>query len=166
MIAELIVWLRHQLDREETAAITIPGGGECPGRWTAHRIPDGDWAEIRHHVAYYSDHLGGDALGERVETGETETVGLTMWGRNEDEHVTRYSPAHIMVEIAAKRAIVDWCAEVIGDRNLTGYGRPGALGNDPAALAITLAAETLRHLAQPYTNQPGYQPQWTPGTKP
>lgn len=53
----------------------------------------------------------------------------------------------VVADVKAKRQIVDWCMEVIGDRDTSRFGEFGALRDDPQALAVTLAWETLRLLA-------------------
>lgn len=71
-------------------------------------------------------------------------------------------PDVVMIDVAAKRRIIDWCVEVVGDRDLSRYGEFGALKDDPEALAVTLAVETLRLLAQPYAGHPEYRAEWRP----
>jgi hypothetical protein len=63
-------------------------------------------------------------------------------------------------DLDGKRLIVGWCAEAIGDRDLSAYGEPGALEGDPDALAVALAVETLRALALPFQTYPGYRAEW------
>lgn len=67
----------------------------------------------------------------------------------------------VLREVEATRRIVDWCVEVIGDRDLSQYGEFGALRNDKQALAVTLAVETLRLLTVPFADRPGYQEEWS-----
>jgi uncharacterized protein DUF6221 len=43
------------------------------------------------------------------------------------------------------------------------YGEVGALKNDPDALAVTLAVETLRNFASPDADHPDYREEWRPG---
>lgn len=66
----------------------------------------------------------------------------------------------LLLDIQSKREIIQWCAEVIGDRDLSTYGQFGALKNDPDALAVTLAVETLRRLAVPFGWHTDYRPEW------
>jgi hypothetical protein len=153
-VAELVEWLRAELDREVAAASLIPGGGYQPARWTAHRVPSGEWSEIRQHDLPYG--VNEDELPE------VSTAGLMVWGRNEDEHVTRWDPARVVAEVGAKQRIVNWCAEVIGSRDLSRYGEWGCLQGDPDSLAVTLAVETIRIMCVPYADRAGYRLDWTP----
>jgi uncharacterized protein DUF6221 len=59
-----------------------------------------------------------------------------------------------------KRGVVEWCVEVIGDRDLSTYDQFGCLQDDPQALAVTLAVETLRLHALSYADHPDYDPAW------
>jgi hypothetical protein len=77
-------------------------------------------------------------------------------------HIVRHDPARVLREIDAKRQQVAWCTGVIGDRDLSRYGEPGLLKDDPEPLAVTLAVETLRLLALPYADRPGYREEWQP----
>lgn len=84
---------------------------------------------------------------------------------DEDELTTRvaYSnPSQRLREIGSKRRQVEWCVEVIGDRDLSRYDEVGSLKDDKDALAVTLAVETLRLIAWPYDDRPGYLAKWAP----
>lgn len=71
-----------------------------------------------------------------------------------------WSPARLIADCLSKRRIVQWCSEVIGDRNLSSYGEFGALRDEPDALAVTLAVETLRLMVAVYADRPGYRREW------
>jgi hypothetical protein len=71
-----------------------------------------------------------------------------------------WDPARVLVECEAKGEVIDWCAEVIGHRDLSGYEKFGSLRGDRQALAVTLAVEVLRLLVVPYVNHPDYQAAW------
>lgn len=72
-------------------------------------------------------------------------------------HVTRWHPARVLAECAAKRAIVDaaWEDSVMLDveYHLRGRERLEADGDYP---------DTLRHLASIYADHPDYDPAWAP----
>lgn len=146
---DLVTWLRAQLDREEGDASLIPGGGYQPARWTAHRVPNGDWAEIRQHELPY-----GKADYEHA---DVSTAGLMLWGRNEDEHVARFDPARVTAELAAKRAIVYLHGR---GHDCSGYDHNGEV--DAYQYVPDGDCSTLRHLAAVYADRPGYQPEWAP----
>jgi hypothetical protein len=73
-------------------------------------------------------------------------------------HIARHDPARVLADVAAKRAIIEWHAvrrtardardpeeQATVDICWCGYDRPCA---------------TLRHLAAPYADHPGYDPTW------
>lgn len=66
-------------------------------------------------------------------------------------HIVRHDPARVLAECAAKRAIVELHGQ---------YGDP--LSADYGDGAPDLAADTLRLLALPYAEHPGYRPEWSP----
>jgi hypothetical protein len=76
------------------------------------------------------------------------------------EYIAYWDPARVLADIAAKRRIIGWCREVVGERRMINYGTFGCLKDDPEALAVTLAMETLRNLAAPYAEHPDFQPEW------
>ena len=79
------------------------------------------------------------------------------WG---DYWIPYGGPCRAQRTIAAHRAIVAWCVEVIGDRDMSRYGEPGLLRDDKDALAVTMAMETLRSLASIYELRDGFDPSW------
>lgn len=151
-MTDLVTWLRAQLDREEGDANLIPGGGYQPARWTAHRVPDGDWAEIRQHDL---------PVGAAVDEGEEiSTAGLMTWGRNEDLHVARWNPARVVAEVAAKRAILDEHATVTEGREE--YCRTCDADRGYAPTGFPMPCPTVRLLALPYASNPGFDEAWRP----
>lgn len=78
-------------------------------------------------------------------------------------HIATFAdPARVLREIDSKRRQVEWCVEVIGPRDLSRYEEIGSLKDDPDALAVTLAVETLRLLAAVYADREGYKDSWRP----
>lgn len=149
MMDDLVAWLRAQLDREERDANLIPGGGYRPARWTAHRVLDGEWAEIRQHELPHG--------ADDDEQPEVSTAGLMVWGRNEDEHVARWDPARIVAEVEAKRQIL---VEI--DRRLRHQTLKATIycpGNPDCACHSCLIVKAL---ALPYAGEPGYREEWRP----
>lgn len=74
----------------------------------------------------------------------------------------RWSPARLLADAASKRLILDWCEEVIGDRDLRRYEEFGSLKTEPEALAVMMAVETLKSLTLPYAGKSGYHAEWRP----
>lgn len=159
-------FLLTQLDREERDANLIPGGGYRPARWTAHRVIDGEWAEIRQH-----DLPHGAADGEWE---EVSTAALVVWGRNEDEHVARWDPARIVAEVAAKRQIlaehdtmwrdIGWLdderCEVYEELAVCARCVPKHSHFRTRADVPVGPCRTVRILASPYRSEPGFDPAW------
>lgn len=95
--------------------------------------------------------------GDMVATGSQDFLEVER-GR----FIAEWDPARVLREIDAKREQIGWCTEVIGDRDLSRYEETGSLKDDPDALAVMLAVETLRLLALPYADRPGYRAEWAP----
>lgn len=77
-------------------------------------------------------------------------------------YIAHWDPDRVLAECEAKRRTVEWCVEVIGDRDLTSYGRFGCLRDERWALAVTLAMETMQLLSAPHADHPDYRPEWRP----
>lgn len=95
---------------------------------------------------------------------DVEANRIVVYGnvKSQSEFIAAHDPARVLRDIEAKRKQLGWCVEVVGDRDLSRYGEPGLLKDDPDALAVTLAVEMLRLLALPYSDRPGYRPEWRP----
>lgn len=70
-------------------------------------------------------------------------------------HVVRWNPARVLREVEAKRRIVRECENQAAWESTTGR-------KYPATTAWALAVTTLRVLALPYVDRPGYQEGWKP----
>lgn len=102
-----------------------------------------------------------EANRRRIERLRQSTAEDEGWdNETRAEIAAEHDP--VMIDLDSKLKIIEWCAEVIGPRDLSNYGRFGALQPDPDALAVTLAVETLRLLALPYAPQSGYRDEWRP----
>lgn len=141
---DLVRWLGVQLDEDERIARAAADGdsGEwfMGDKWNVFRVED-------------------------QTPDEEETNALVCWGnvKDQSEHIAAHDPARVLRETAAKREQVAWCTGVIGDRDLSRYGEPGLLKDDPEPLAVTLAVEILKLLAAPYSDRPGYREEWSRG---
>jgi len=133
-VDDLVTWLRARLDEREFKA-----KGALPGPWGVE--------EYTYETV--------------VATGGGQVVA-TVEGLRDGWHIADNDPKFVLADIAAKRRKIDWCLEVIGDRDLSRYGEFGALKDDPDALAVTLAVETLKLLALPFSDRPGYLDTWRP----
>lgn len=89
------------------------------------------------------------------ELGDAE---LLHGGNSPDElaHMQRHDPARVLVEVRAKRRIVDELAEA----KARCIERPESYMRAEVGNALLLVA---RHLALPYADHPDYNPEWRPG---
>lgn len=73
-----------------------------------------------------------------------------------ENHINRWTPERVIVEVEAKRRIIRWH---FGQRDdTTPYGEPVTICH----CGYDLPCSTLRLLALPYANHPDYQQEWTP----
>jgi hypothetical protein len=151
---DLVRWLGAQLDEDERIAKAA-----TPGPWRQHDT----------HLGQYG-HTATVLSGERNETDlrawlpsmsqESWDEARNVWA--DAVHIAEWDPARVLGEIDAKRKQIAWCVAAIGERNLSRYGDFGLLKDHPDALAVTLAVETLRLIALPYADRPGYLAKWAP----
>lgn len=135
---DLAQWLAAQLDAD-TARATAAGEEGGP-----------EWR------------YDGDAVVTHRERDLVAIGSQDYMEAERGEFIAEHDPARVLREIEAKRQQVEWCVEVIGDRDLSRYDEVGSLKDDKDALAVTLAVETLRLIAWPYDARPGYRAEWTP----
>lgn len=155
MTQDLVEWLLEQLADDEAAARRCPGAdfaiAEHPSRPGLF--------EIEAYAPGQGDSFDDVVVAEGGWRGIPEPYA---------QHIERWDPARVQAECDAKRQIVEWCMEVIGDRDLSTSGQAGALADVPDAMAVTLAVETLRLQAEPYAKagRPGYREEWRPSDTP
>lgn len=137
-VDDLIAFLRARLDEREARALAA-----SPGPWRPNAEHD--------EVLAVDDILVADGFAL-----SSNQLRATV------DHIAGNDPEYVLEDIAAKRQIIGWCIEVIGQRDLSRYGEFGALKDDPDALAVTLAVETLRLLALPYAGHEDYRAEWRP----
>lgn len=166
---DLVAWLRARLDEDElwAKAASAPYHGDGPTvpggvHWTWAVGPNWEHVAVDPTASYvgepddtgdvclvtveefpmsYGGPLPGNVLdcdGDEVRTGDAG-------------HIVRHDPARVLREVEAKRWIV-------------GEHRPD--GADPCdahdASMRSSPCETLRWLALPYSDRPGYQEEWKP----
>lgn len=90
------------------------------------------------------------AESEVDEVDGTVTHDLIAWGnaKPQSEHIARHDPARTLADIEAKRRII---AEILAECEGAMY--------DPHR---GIYGKTLRLLAQPHADHPGYDPGWKP----
>lgn len=159
MTDPLVEWLRGVLDEDERRA---KAASEASPDWSYDGTsPKGP----RVVVGPDTDDIWTRNINSSVwdcDDPEDGCEELAAHWEAEAEHMVDHDPAAVLADIAAKRAILDWCTEVIGDRDLTTVDQFGSLRQDPQALAVTLAAETVRLLAWADADRPGYRDEWRP----
>nr|MDT0658045.1 DUF6221 family protein [Micromonospora sp. DSM 115978] len=123
MSDDLTAWLREQLDEDERVA----------------RAAGAKW---------YTDSDGN--IREDAPDGTSPYVACGSYGGGLEDayqaHIARHDPARVLAEVAAKRAILDDCAEYVNDGTV--------------AATDGLAGRTLIALAQPYADRPGWREEW------
>jgi hypothetical protein len=85
-------------------------------------------------------HNGDDGMWSRLTRVDRDAVA---------DHMARFDPARVLAEVEAKREIVDQ------------HG-PTEDGTCRLCLYLPLPCITLRLLALPYTDRPGYRDEWRP----
>ena len=126
---DLVTWLRAQLDEDERVA-----------QEAAQSAGEPEW---RDGVL-----LSGNVKGIDVDEG---TVVMGPWSGElfeVGEHIARHDPGRVLVEVAAKRRILDDCASYVDDEG--------------DAVTDGLSVRVIALLALPFVDRPGYRPEWAP----
>ncbi|MEV4335744.1 DUF6221 family protein [Streptomyces sp. NPDC049590] len=146
-MGELVRWLGEQLDRDEAVARGAGGSWhELSGNWVAATVDERS-SEAGHRVAM-------------------------VLSADERAHIVVHDPARVLREIGAMRRLLTLHAitgdELVGDR-FTLDGRELPTEYDivcavcgPAHGVTAPACATLRLLALPYADQPGFKEEWRP----
>lgn len=141
-MTEISDFVAAQLDREYRDAQLISSGGYQPQRWEVSEcVPDWPFQDDLMEI-YAVDRVIGADPGDGV---ERYRMALVTYGRNQDEHIARYDPERICLEIEAKRALLAEADEMkrSGDHALSFY-----------------AGRLVRMVAAPYAKQAGFKPEW------
>lgn len=157
MSEELINWLRAQLDEDERKALAATSGPwwdspvmAAPGHHTIRGGP-ADWRG-------FDGSLGGDTRPIARIAPAPDYEGSFVTDHDADaEHIARHDPSRVLREVEAKRKILD------------GHS-PHKRGACPVCWRVTPKSSrredypcpTLRLLAAPYSDRPGYQEAWRP----
>jgi hypothetical protein len=160
MTDDLTGWLRSQLDEDERDARLADTGQ----RWEAItdraasgpevRVgsedidnPGPEWSrEVNYQMWHCDDEMDGCPEAARG------------W-RAEARHIVRHDPARVLREVEAKRRILDLHAR---DHECSIYSdyRPGEI--DSCGYVLDGDCSTVRLLALPYSDRPGYRDEWRP----
>ncbi|EPD94626.1 hypothetical protein HMPREF1486_03179 [Streptomyces sp. HPH0547] len=136
MTEDLVAWLRTQLDDDESAALGAKG--DTSGRWTQDDGPPED-------IVLF-DKSGKLTLGQA-------------------RHIGRHDPARVLREIDAKRRITEVHHVVGGWQDEDGHDLGDGCeecGHSEEYSDRGGWCETLRLLALPYADRPGYREEWRP----
>ncbi|MEV4197029.1 DUF6221 family protein [Micromonospora globbae] len=152
MTDDLVTWLRQQLDDDERVAHSATAGPwwHNPGKaWLdAEAFEQYDRSKGEEFVGY----------GESPFSGCVAATGPASHAQSmaDAEHIARHDPARVLAEVAAKRRILDEHFEAsLGD---TGVGA----GDCTTCTNYAWPCPTVRLLALPYADRPGYRPEWRP----
>ncbi|HEY8664630.1 MAG TPA: DUF6221 family protein [Propionibacteriaceae bacterium] len=106
-----------------------------------------------------------EAVARGVLTQRWDAISFHDEARDDVPHIVRWSPARVLAECAAKRALVELHSD--GGQS-DGYTGAGYGGVDHACLecgsfgeyGVAWPCSTLRALAQPYRDRPGWRDEW------
>lgn len=150
---DLITWLRSQLDDDEQIANAAARDAGEPV-WSA----------------------GDEFLSESVTTAETRSyiasgpyAGLNWEIR---QHIAEYDPARVLREVEAKRRLVELhqpanpdavpCEGYAGWPDKPWFYCATCGSGEPNEYPITWPCETIKLVALPYADRPGYLDTWRP----
>jgi hypothetical protein len=132
----LVEWLRAQLDEDERLAReALHADAVQPGTWTTEHH------NSEHHNEPNRCHIAEDR------SGHYWTVASEVFIPNA-EHIANFDPARVLAEVESKRLILELC-----EQSIIGFVDSGER---------ELGVDTLRLLALPYQDRPGYLEQWRP----
>jgi hypothetical protein len=167
---DLVQWMRAQLDEDERVARAASEYAEADWRLDE----DGEtvlWWPPEPHIAEKEREKGLPVVsdhwrGQTIESGGTRLA----------PHIARHDPARVLREIDATRQLLDlhglvhrdllWIDENSDERTAeipvcghcvprhSSYPHPSAVPQGPCT--------TLRMLALPYADRPGYRDEWRP----
>jgi hypothetical protein len=153
-VSELVEWLRAQLDEDERVARGATGGAWEVG-------PTFGGHDSRVYVRAEGDLI--DSIGTCVITGQIPNV--PQW-RGNAQHIARWDPDRVLAEVEAKRRLVD----LHPTRNSLRW--PGVedieveicetCSRDGLSDEVEAPCPTIRALALPYADRPGYREEWRP----
>jgi Family of unknown function (DUF6221) len=136
-VSDLVTWLREQLDDDAQVA-----NSATSGPW------DNDDRLMR-------DAVCAPAVDEWVADCRYEQMG--PFAVHNATHIARHDPARVLAEVEAKRAILD-------EHNLSYEGSRECYScSDKRGDDIEpYPCPTVRLLALPYADRPGYRDEWRP----
>lgn len=151
MSAELVDWLRAQLDEDERSATAA-----TPGVW--------QWTIDGSLISIERDALKLRDVERDVVWGDGSGLREVVATRPDADHIVAWQPARVLAEVAAKRAILDLHADGYHSciRDVEWITKP-VEGGKPYMFREVLSGvpcQTLQLLAQPYRGQAGWRDEW------
>lgn len=152
---DLVQWLRAQLDEDEAVARKAASLCGCHPPAPSWSFRDGDEPTDGRILVVDDPHP--DMKRKISRKWSTTYDGLFM-----AQHVVRHDPARVLREIDAKRQLLDEHQDVndgsCGTCVDAKWGYPTHGGSSPQRCPC----RTLRLLALPYADRPGYREEWRP----
>jgi hypothetical protein len=142
----LVEWLREQLDEDERIARAASWTDDA-NAWHAEPSPFGarDGGQ-----RWYVEDAMDDGVVSHVDPAASDNEGVAR-------HIAEWDPARVLREIDAKRRLVDWHRKTTQAEFSSGaYRTVGCRCYDG------WPCTTLRLLALPYADRPGYREEWRP----
>lgn len=118
-----------------------------------------DEDERRARQALSDSASGTTGSGVRIVDGELAIMPSAM-SNSLTLHFVMNSPPRVLREVAAKRKLLEWCAEVAQHVDWATIDERGSLLHDPNPRATHTAVLALRMMAAPYEDSYGYDPAW------
>jgi hypothetical protein len=94
-----------------------------------------------------------------VQVAGGDLDGLVVAPRNAAIHIACHDPARVLAEVAAKRAIIADCTEML---KMCQVDRGGNLGRPGEHMMGDFGRWILQKMAAPYAAHPDYNPAWQP----
>lgn len=140
-LSDLIEFLRARLDEDEAMARAALGDDE----------------------AWRLDRSGGRVLSESMHGAFGQWIAQPDGDEMIAEHIARWSPARVLAETAARRAVLNLYLETRdGDLDTWSVGRLYGLETAVEAIAQRLYGleAAVEAIAQPYADHPDFDPCW------
>lgn len=145
MTADLVAFLRQQLDHDEQVALDARGDGPSrTGVWTL--------LDRRDHPAGPNLRLVDD-LG--YEVTDSWDVDSAPWYSM--PHIALHDPARVLRQVTAHRAILDAYETALVSRDVA----EGTVLAGATRLSLRVRREAVGAVASIYSDRPGWDPSWT-----
>ncbi|MFF4346838.1 DUF6221 family protein [Streptomyces sp. NPDC001530] len=141
-MSDLVEWFGEQLDEDER--ITREA---TPGWWTP-------WRRSMTHVLKDLIH---SVVTQGQKPGDRAKIVTASW--SDAEHIARHNPARVLREIDAERQVL---RDLEQAEFTLSKAEPRTAPHDLMTGAVNALRRTVRLLALPYADRPGYREEWRP----